>query len=210
MAIISITELDQLHEFDMSDDDLHTAHANGHLSSAEYEGLETAMHEAAHFCAAIIARSYIDVVCVTPPKRGKPSTGIVHSVALTDDPRLESFVSLAGYEWEVYHKGTGERGAEDFELAQDQARSGSHWISKQWAGKKADDIFDEAQQAARALVRHYDQTIRVAAIGIYTLRNKKSGCLSTGRILALKDWVRPQLPCNFNALFLMARAQTIA
>lgn len=194
MPLLSIKELDLLHRFDMSDEGIEEARLIGLIKPDGVEEFATALHESAHFCAAVVVKSYITEVRVTHHKRGRPSQGVVGSCEPLNDARFDVFVSLAGREWELLHTGIAAYGADDLERAQREAREAS-----QWRGVEAAHVFNEVQQATRAFVYLHEVEIRKVAAGILALRNKQ-GYLCGRRIWALADWVRPQLPPSFDAV----------
>lgn len=196
MAKLSIAKLNLLHQMDscLSDASLEAARSEGTIKPAEAEEIDTLLHEAAHFCAAVVVQAFIDTVRVSRRTRTSPTIGLVGSSEPLGDVRCQIFVSLVGYEWELMRTGDGGYGACDLERAKAEAQDAARWTDQ-----SANQIFDEVQRAARLFVHCCAREIRKVAAGISLLRDKR-GYLPYARIWALVDWVRPQLPRSLDTL----------
>lgn len=146
------------------------------------ERLDTALHEAAHYVAALAFRGSCttSIHLYAPTGRGsKKPAGRTQSVCVGAEE--DAFHSIAGYVWERMRNANTTRADGDFEAAERQARSGTL------------SVWDLIHVAARFIRHDAKLPIQYAAVGLICLVTQ-AGVLDGKRLNHLSDWLRPQVP----------------
>lgn len=146
------------------------------LLAEEADAACIALHEAAHFVAAVSMRAVIDEVWV----KARRGSGVTISTAgadgltgvFTSDPHKDCFVSLVGAAWDVRALGAAEANITAHHDMQ------KHNFKRPW-------VFDDAQ----SFIEEELNLIHHTAAGILGLRTAQ-GWLKGGRLNHLTTWVR--------------------